>query len=58
LFALDVRYSNNTDFTENNANNGWVNIGPYLFAVIGNAPIDIYSFIRVTHPSRTQLEYR
>jgi len=58
LFALDVRYSNNTDFTGNNANNGWANIGPYLFAIIGNAPVDIYSFIRVVHPDRSQLEFR
>ena len=58
LFALDARYSNNTDYTQNTQNEGWTNLGPYLFAVIGNIPVDIYSFIRVTHPSRSQLEYR
>jgi len=58
LFALDVRYSNNTEFTENTDNEGWTNLGPYLFGVIGSAPIDIYSFIRITHPSRDQYEFR
>ena len=56
FFALDVRLSN---YDENaTSNEGWTNIGPYLFAVIGDSPVDIYSFIRVTHPARSQYEYR
>ena len=56
LFALDVRPSNYDSSI--GSNNGWVNIGPYLFAVVGNSPVDIYSFIRVQHPERKQFEYR
>jgi len=56
LFALDVRLS---DYDETATNNkGWTNLGPYLFAVVGDSPVDIYSFIRVTHPSHNQFEYR
>ena len=33
-------------------------MGPYLFAVVGNSPVDIYSFIRIQHPNRVQFEYR
>lgn len=57
-FALDVRPSNAENVRGYNRNEGWTNIGPYLFGVVGDAPIDIYSFIRITHPSRSQLEYR
>lgn len=56
FFALDVRPSNYDE--SKSANNGWVNIGPYLFAVLGNSPVDVYSFIRVEHPERKQFEYR
>ena len=56
LFAIDVRPSNYD--SSRSDNNGWVNMGPYLFAVIGNSPVDIYSFIRVQHPDRVQFEYR
>lgn len=56
LFALDVRPSNYDETAT--SNKGWTNIGPYLFAVVGDSPVDIYSFIRVIHPSRDQLEYR
>ena len=56
LFALDVRPSNYDEGETNNK--GWTNIGPYLFAVVGDSPVDIYSFIRVTHPSVSQLEFR
>ena len=35
-----------------------VNMGPYLFAVVGNSPLSIYSFIRIQHPDRVQFEYR
>jgi len=56
LFALDVRPSN---YDENETRNkGWTNIGPYLFAVVGDSPVDIYSFIRIIHPSVSQLEFR
>jgi hypothetical protein len=56
FFALDVRPSNYDE--SKSANKGWVNIGPYLFAVLGNSPVDVYSFIRVEHPERKQFEYR
>lgn len=56
FFALDVRPSNYDE--SKSANKGWVNIGPYLFAVLGNSPADVYSFIRVEHPERKQFEYR
>ena len=56
FFALDVRPSNYNE--SENSNKGWVNIGPYLFAVLGNSPVDVYSFIRVKHPERKQFEYR
>ena len=56
FFALDVRPSNYESSAS--ANNGWVNVGPYIFAVVGNSPVDVYSFIRVEHPERKQFEYR
>ena len=56
FFALDVRPSNYDE--SESSNKGWVNIGPYLFAVLGNSPVDVYSFIRVAHPERKQFEYR
>ena len=56
FFALDVRPSNYDSSI--GSNNGWVNVGPYLFAVLGNSPVDVYSFIRVQHPERKQFEYR
>ena len=56
FFALDVRPSNYDE--SKSANKGWVNIGPYLFAVLGNSPVDVYSFIRIEHPERKQFEYR
>ena len=56
LFFLDARPSNyDSNATDNE---GWTWIGPYKFGVVGNAPIDIYSFIRITHPERQQLEFR
>lgn len=58
VFALDVRPTNSTAVRYYNRNEGWVNIGPYLFGIAGDAPIDIYSFIRVIHPQRSQLEFR
>jgi|DEB0MinimDraft_6_1074348.scaffolds.fasta_scaffold01863_5 hypothetical protein len=57
-FALDVRPTNSDAVRDYNRNEGWVNIGPYLFGVIGDSPVDIYSFIRITHPGRSQLEFR
>lgn len=56
FFALDVRPSNYDE--SKSSNNGWVNVGPYIFAVLGNSPVDQYSFIRVKHPERKQFEYR
>lgn len=58
MFALDVRPSDSETSRSLNRNEGWVNLGPYLFAVIGDSPVDIYSFIRITHPQRGQYEYR
>jgi hypothetical protein len=58
FFFLDVRNSNNEPWRDYNRNDGWVAIGPYAFAVTGSSPQDIYSFIRITHPSRSQLEFR
>jgi hypothetical protein len=57
-FALDVRPTNTEAVRDYNQNEGWTNLGPYLFGVAGDAPIDIYSFIRITHPGRGQLEFR
>ena len=58
FFFLDVRNSNNEPWRDYNRNEGWVAIGPYAFAVTGSSPQDIYSFIRITHPVRSQLEFR
>jgi hypothetical protein len=58
LFALDVRPADTEGIRSTNRNEGWVFLGPYLFAVIGDSPIDLYSFIRITHPVRGQYEYR
>lgn len=58
LFALDVRPANTEGIRTTNRNDGWVYLGPYLFAVIGDSPIDLYSFIRITHPVREQYEFR
>lgn len=58
FFALDVRPTNTEAVKDATKNKGWVNLAPYIFAVIGDSPIDIYSFIRITHPSRSQLEFQ
>lgn len=58
FFALDVRPTNSEAVRTTTINDGWTNVGPYLFAVRGDAPVDIFSFIRVTHPNRSQLEFR
>jgi hypothetical protein len=58
FFALDVRPSNSDEARDKTDNDGWTFLGPYLFAVMGNAPVDIYSFIRIKHPGRGQYEYR
>ena len=55
FFALDVRPSNYE--ASASANNGWVNVGPYIFAVVATLLL-MYSFIRVEHPERKQFEYR
>lgn len=56
MFVLDVRPSNYD--ASASLNQGWVNMGPYAFAVVGSSPVDQYSFIRITHPERKQFEYR
>jgi len=55
-FALDVRPTNSEAVRNYNRNEGWTNLT--LFGVAGDSPVDIYSFIRVTHPDRSQLEFR
>ena len=57
-FLLDVRPSNSEAVRDYNRNEGWTYLGPFTFGVAGDAPIDIYSFIRITHPNRSQLEFR
>lgn len=57
-FLLDVRPSNSEAVRDYNRNEGWTYLGPFTFGVSGDAPIDIYSFIRITHPNRSQLEFR
>lgn len=56
FFFLDVRNSNNEPWRDYNRNEGWTAVS--AFAVTGSAPQDIYSFIRVVHPSRSQLQFR
>ena len=58
FFALDVRPSNADQVKNQTDNDGWTFLGPYIFAVMGSAPIDMYSFIRIRHPNRGQYEYR
>jgi hypothetical protein len=58
FFALDVRPSNSDAARDRTDNDGWTFLGPYLFAVMGSAPVDLYSFIRIRHPDRGQYEYR
>lgn len=58
FFALDVRPANNEVGRVVNGNDGFVNVGPYLFAVTGSTPQDIFSFIRITHPTTSAFEYR
>ena len=56
FFALDVRPADNEGTRNATSNDGFTFLG--LFAVSGTAPQDIYSFIRVTHPSNSLFEYR
>jgi hypothetical protein len=56
FFALDVRLAENEATRNATRNDGFIFLG--LFAVSGTAPQDIYSFIRVTHPSNQMFEYR
>jgi hypothetical protein len=58
FFALDVRQSNVDAVRDATRNEGWAFLGNYLFAVIGSSPADIYSFIRITHANKSQLEFR
>ena len=57
FFTIDVRPS---DYDANvGRNNGWEGMkGGYLFAVVGDSPVDIYNSIQIKHPSRGQYEYR
>lgn len=56
FFALDVRPADNEASRATTDNDGFTFLG--LFAVSGSTPQDIYSFIRVTHPSNALFEYR
>jgi hypothetical protein len=56
FFALDVRPADNESTRNTTSNDGFTFLG--LFAVSGSTPQDIYSFIRVTHPSNALFEYR
>lgn len=58
VFTVDVRPSDSEALRQSNRNEGWVNLPNTLFCVIGDAPVDIYSFIRVIHPKRDQYEFR
>ena len=59
FFALDVRPSNYDASINNGRNNGWENMaGGYLFAVVGDAPVDMYNSIQIKHQRRDQYEYR
>lgn len=58
FFALDVRPVDRSNIPASNINEGWENLGPYLFCVMGQTPQSIFSSIRITHPSRQQYEYR
>tara|TARA_R110000772_G_scaffold100605_1_gene200988 strand:- start:40 stop:3798 length:3759 start_codon:yes stop_codon:yes gene_type:complete len=56
FFALDVRPADNELSRTITNNDGFTFLG--LFAVSGSTPQDIYSFIRITHPSNALFEYR
>ena len=56
FFALDVRPAENEGTRSATSNDGFTFLG--LFAVSGSTPQDIYSFIRITHPSNSLFEYR
>lgn len=56
FFALDVRAAENEANRNTTQNDGFTFLG--LFAVTGNTPQDIYSFIRIKQPSNTLFEYR
>lgn len=55
-FALDVRPANAEKFYSLNNNEGFVNLA--VFAVRGSTPQDIFSFIRIKHPSESMYEFR
>lgn len=56
FFALDVRPANSEPFRDYNKNEGFVNLT--VFAVSGATPQDIFSFIRIKHPSQSMFEFR
>ena len=55
-YALDVRPANAENFYSLNKNKGFVNLA--VFAVRGSTPQDIFSFIRIKHPSQSMCEFR
>lgn len=56
FFALDVRPADSEPYRDYNQNEGFVNLT--IFAVSGSTPQDLFSFIRVKHPTRQMFEYR
>jgi hypothetical protein len=56
FFALDVRPAENEDTRNATRNDGFTFLA--LFAVTGNTPQDIYSFIRIKHPQNSLYEFR
>lgn len=56
FFAIDIRPSNYDP--ETTRNDGWENLPPYLFAVIGDSPVDVYNSIQIKHFRRGQYEFR
>jgi hypothetical protein len=56
FFALDARPANSEPYKNATENDGFTNLT--LFAITGSAPQDIFSFIRIRHPSEGMFEYR
>ena len=56
FFALDARPANSKPYTTVNKNEGFENLA--VFAVSGSTPQDIYSFIRIKHPTEAMYEFR
>lgn len=56
FFALDVRPADSENYRSYNKNDGYVNLA--VFAVSGSTPQDVFSFLRVKHPTLEMYEYR